>query len=246
MESLRRSLMVLESVAELQPVGVGELARRLELPKSTVQRILTTLGEAGWLRPVGNDLTKWVLSTRAFTVAQRGASEIGLREAALSSMHRLRDTTNETIHLAVPDDLRYMVLIERIDSGQAVRTFISLGTTTPIHATSTGRAVLANIPHERLDEFLRQPLEGYSEDTIVDADQLRMELARVREKGYAVNVRQYRPGVAAIGAAVLDANNFPIAGICISMPDSRFKQRLIPEWGQLVVAAASEISQAIS
>src|SRR5262249_23823746 len=102
MQSVLRSLLVLEAVAEHQPVRVGELTPLLGLPKSTVQRSLETLAEAGWLRQVDGDLTRWALTSRARSVVLRSGGEDDLREAALPPMQQLRDAAGETAHLFVP------------------------------------------------------------------------------------------------------------------------------------------------
>lgn len=242
MQSVLRSLYVLEGVAEHQPVGVGELSRLLDLPKSTVQRNLTTLAQAGWARVDGREVTRWVLTARALTIGQRTSREVSLRDAALGPMQKLRDDTNETIHLAVPDGLRCMVLIERIDCSQAVRTFHHLGAQTPLQATSTGRSVLANLPANQAEQVIAQGLERYSECTITDPEKLRGELHRIRRRGYALNMRQYRSNVCAVGAAILDKSGYPVAGICISMPDSRYNRRHLTHWGELVTNTATDIS----
>lgn len=242
MQSVTRSLRVLESVAAHQPVGVAELARRLDLPKSTVQRSLRTLAEAGWLEPVDGEHTRWALGPAARQLNRGDNPEANLREAALRPMQALREETNETIHLGVPDGRFWVLVVERMDSTQAVRTFIELGTRTAIHATSTGLSMLAHAPDSWVDEVVAHGLTRYSPTTISDPETLRAELRRIRRRGYAVNVRQYRPQVAAVGAAVLDRHGAPVAGLCISMPDSRFTRRRVPRWGELVRKAAAEIS----
>lgn len=242
MQSVLRSFRVLDAVATHQPVGVAELARLLELPKSSVQRSLTTLAEADWLEPFEGEATRWTLGPAARRLARNDTREVHLREAALGPMQTLRDKTDETIHLAVPEGLRSVALVERMDSTQAVRTFNELGTRTPIHATSTGLSILAHSPERRVEAFIADGLEAHSPTSITNPDELRAELRRIHKRGYAINVRMYRPQVAAIGAAILDRSAQPIAGICISMPDSRYHRKHAPHWGELVTKTASEIS----
>src|SRR5215471_12749022 len=115
MQSVLRSLAVLEAVAEHQPVRVGELTPLLGLPKSTVQRSLETLAEAGWLRQVDGDLTRWALTSRAQSVVLRSGGDADLREYALRPMQRLRDVAGETTHLFVPTGSYQVVVIERVD-----------------------------------------------------------------------------------------------------------------------------------
>jgi len=82
MQSVLRSLRVLELVAEHQPVGVNEMARLVDLPPTTVQRILTTLRDAGWIAATGEPMTRWTMTSRALAIGRRAAPEQTLIEAA--------------------------------------------------------------------------------------------------------------------------------------------------------------------
>ncbi|MFH8658407.1 IclR family transcriptional regulator [Streptomyces afghaniensis] len=242
MKSVTRSLRILEAVAQHQPVTVGELTKLFGLPKSTVQRTLVTLAEAGWLRANRKDTTRWEIGARVLAVRPAALQGSSLFAAAREPMVRLRDTVNETIHLSVPDALQCMVVVDRVDCSHAVRTFHTVGDTSPLHATATGRAVLAHLPKQDVEELVTQGLERYSDATPTDPDELRAELDRIRVDGYAVNRNQYRPDVCAIAAPVLDEEGTPLATVAISMPDSRYDADRLPEWGRLVADAAAEIT----
>src|SRR5690606_38322126 len=115
-----------------QPVGVSELARLLGVPKSTVQRALMTLAEAGWISGSGNETTKWRLTTKVLRIAGRAGGESGLRVTALAVMEELHAATEESIHLTVPEG-DHVVRIDRIDSTRPVRTYLPLGLVAPLH-----------------------------------------------------------------------------------------------------------------
>jgi IclR family acetate operon transcriptional repressor len=240
-QGITRALGIIEAVAEHQPVGVGELSRLLDLPKSTVQRNLQALASAGWIRPVGDETTRWMLTSRALIVGYRASREGGLREAALPAMRQLRDLTDETITLQGRDGDRRLILIEQVNSHQAVRTFNRLGTVTPLPLTSSGMAVLASLSDDEVTQVLAEPLPRSTEATITDIAVIRAEVERVRKRGYAINHGQNRVGVCAVGAAVLDSAGRPIAGLGISMPATRFDEARVPEWGRLVIGAARQI-----
>jgi IclR family acetate operon transcriptional repressor len=242
MKSVTRSLRILEAVAQHQPVTVGELTKLFGLPKSTVQRTLVTLDEAGWLRANRTDTTRWEIGSRVLAVRPAALQGSSLYAAAREPMMRLRDALNETIHLTVPDALHCMVVVDRVDCDHAVRTFHAIGDTSPLHATATGRAVLAHLPKSEVDELTAGTLEGYGEDTITDPVALRAEIRRVRERGYAVNHNQYIQGVCAIAAPVLDGDGVPLAAVGISMPDSRFDPDRLAELGRRVTDTAAEIT----
>jgi IclR family acetate operon transcriptional repressor len=243
MKSVTRSLRVLEAVAQHQPVTVGELTKLFGLPKSTVQRTLVTLAEAGWLRANRKDTTRWEIGARVLAVRPAALQGSSLFAAAREPMVRLRDAVNETIHLSVPDALQCMVVVDRVDCDQAVRTFHTIGDTSPLHATAVGRAILAHLPERDVDDLIAAGLERFSDTTPAEADELRAELDRIRTDGYAVNRNQYRPGVCAVAAAALDEDGTPLAAVAVSMPEARYDGERVPEWGSLVADTAAEISR---
>lgn len=242
MKSVTRSLRILEAVAQHQPVTVGELTKIFGLPKSTVQRTLVTLAEAGWLRANRKDTTRWEIGARVLAVRPAALQGSSLLTAAHESMVRLRDALNETVHLSVPDALQCMVVVDRVDSNHGVRTFHTIGDTSPLHATAVGRAILAHLPKQDVEELITQGLACFSDTTPADPDELRAELERIRTDGYAVNRNQYRPGVCAIAAPVLDEDGAPLASVAVSMPDSRFDTERLPKWSRMVAETAAEIT----
>jgi IclR family acetate operon transcriptional repressor len=242
LKSVTRSLRILEAVAQHQPVTVGELTKLFGLPKSTVQRTLVTLNEAGWLRANRRDTTRWEIGVRVLAVRPAALQGSSLFAAARDPMIRLRDALSETIHLSVPDALHGMVVVDRVDCEHAVRTFHAIGDTSPLHATAAGHAVLAHLPKYEFDEFAAGTLKGYGTETITDPGELYAELRRVKDRGYAVNANQYLQGVCAIAAPVLDGAGVPLAAVAVSMPDSRFEPVRLGELGRLVTDTAAEIT----
>lgn len=242
MKSLLKSLEILEAVAEHQPVSVGELAKRLSLPKSTVQRVLLTFHEAGWLRQRRGDMTRWEVGSRILGVRPPELNGGRLYAAAREPMRALRDATNETVHLSIPDGLNAVVLIDRADCDQNVRTFSPLGDAAPFHATANGLAIMAWLEASQIDAIIAQGLPAFTEHTITDPDRLREALEVVRKRGYSLNLSQYRPAICAIGAAIFDAEGRPVGSLCISMPQSRYQPERLAEWGQQVAEAAHRIS----
>ena len=242
MKSLLKSLEVLEAVAEMQPVGVSELARRLDLPKSTTQRILQAFATTGWLRPVGGETTRWQIGHRVLHLQVPELQAGQLYVAARKPIQELRDQVNETVHLSILDGLDAMLLIDRVDCTQNVRTFSPIGDRSPIHATAIGTAVMAHLAPDQIDAIIKRGLTRYTDSTITDPEVLRAELGRVRERGYSLNLCCYRPAVCAVGAAILDSQGRPVGGLCISMPASRYVEHNERIWGGMVDATARKIS----
>ena len=241
MRNVLNTLRVLEEVASRQPIGVGELARVLDMPKSSVQRALVTLHTAGWIRPAAGEFTRWVITTRALAVGGRASGDLDLRGAALPIMEDLRRHTGETIHLTVPEDGK-MVLIERLETDKPVRTSMALGHALPLHASANGKAVLANSSPDVIRRLLADELPRYTDTTITDPDELRAELAAIRERGFAVNHGEWRSDVGSVAAAVMGGHEKPIASLSVNIPISRLTQESEADFGAAVSEAASSLS----
>lgn len=164
----------------------------------------------------------------------------------MAVMQDLRDTTRETIHLTGfgPDHAAEAaaVVIDRLDSPEPVRTWVRLGTRVPLHASASGRAMLSHLPPDEVDRLLAEPLERFSDRTLVDRDALAAELATVRERGYATAEQSWRSGVGAVAAAVVDADDRPVGALAISVPLQRFDADRELVLGPMVAAAARVIA----
>jgi IclR family acetate operon transcriptional repressor len=243
MRSVSTAFEVLDALAERQPVGVGDLARALELPKSTVQRCLAVLADSGWIRPWGSDgHTKWVLTVKPLTLAGYVMRDANLlREAAVPVMAELGRRTTETVHLTVPDG-DGMVLVHKVDSTHAVRTVSWIGGRVAIHASASGIAILAHLPPEQIDAI---ELTRHTDTTLTERQDLADALAETRERGYTVNIGMWRDDVSAVAAAILDPAGRPIASVSISVPTYRFADDHRAEFGTLVHTAAEKIAASL-
>ncbi|MFE7721898.1 IclR family transcriptional regulator [Nocardia rhizosphaerihabitans] len=231
--SVVSAFRVLECVAQMQPVGLSELSRAVDLPKSTVQRALLTLHEIGWLRPTNTQPTRWNLTYRAFSVGSQARDHQFLRESALPFLNDLQLTTTETIHLTAPDG-RELVLIERLDTSHPLRAFLPLGSRIPLHASASGLAFLAASNREFVDDYLAQDLAPQTDRTLTDPDAVREAIEQVRLQGYSVNPEGLSRGITAIGAAVVDAHGEPIGSVSVSGPSIRISEDLFETFGKAV------------
>lgn len=244
MRSVLNAVSVLEAVAEHQPVGVSELARLVQLPKTTVQRCLETLEKAGWTRHSAEPPVRWSITARVWSVAGSTSEYATLREVALPVLHRLRDALEETVHLTALDGLD-AIIIARVDSRQMVRTYTALGTITPLHGPSAGKAILAHLPDVHVAATMDAGLDRFTDATLSDARALREELARIREQGYAVNRGEWRPDIFGVGVPILGSDQRPVGSISISMPAFRFRDEDLPRYATLLVEAAQEIAHSL-
>ncbi|MBA4022711.1 MAG: IclR family transcriptional regulator [Gordonia sp.] len=239
-QSVLNALRILEHIGTLQPVGVSELSRQVGLPKSSVQRAVMTLDKAGWIRPVEGDRTQWRLTSAMLGISLKAFGEYSLRDYAESAMAELQRRTNETVHLISLDGESGLVL-HRLDSSQAVRAFVPVGTRSPLNATGSGQAILAFLPEARAREILKAANKIYTDKTMTDIEAQMERLRLVRERGYAVNIAEWRAEVASISSPILGIGGAAVAALTISIPVNRFSDEVAQKFG----GWASELAQAL-
>lgn len=242
--SVLTALRILEEVSRRQPIGVSQLARDLELPKTSVHRSLHTLHLAGWVRAVDGETTRWGLTTKALTVGLASSPDTSLREVAAAEMARIRDATGETVHLSVPDEDE-LVIIARLDGTHSLRTFLPLGARAPLHATASGRALLAAMPDADVDAVLDRGINRYTKRTIVDRDRVWREIRLARRRGYATNAAEWRAETGAIGTSIASARGRPLAAFAVSMPYRRYQVVDRAGIAALTVGAARRVSETL-
>ncbi|MFJ2786116.1 MULTISPECIES: IclR family transcriptional regulator [unclassified Streptomyces] len=243
MQNVLNALRTLEEVAARQPIGVADLARALELPKSSVQRALVTLHTAGWIRQTAGTPTRWAVTTKALHVGRSATGELGLRDIAVPVMEELRRETDETVHLAVPEGGR-IVLIERLETSRPVRIVLPLGQNLSAHASANGKAVLAASSAEAVERYIADGLARFTDASITDPGRLRAELTEIRARGYATNSGEWRDDVSAVAAAVIGADGTtPVASISVNVPSSRMTDTSRATLGAAVREAADRVGK---
>jgi len=231
-QSVTRALSILDAIAARQPIGVSALAKLLGEDRSAVQRAVMTLADAGWIRTAPEPPTRWELSAHIFTIAHLPHSSANLRERARGVLDELRDKTGETIFLAVPDLMRFVV-IETAESPHVLRMVSRVGQVIDSPESSTHRALLPYFDAGRQAAVLgHAPTEG----------DLR-EFAATRARGYGLSAGDVMPGVTNLAAPIFDAQAQPVAALVVSGPSERLTPERHAEVGALVAAAAATLSR---
>ncbi|MTD12335.1 hypothetical protein GIS00_00065 [Nakamurella sp. YIM 132087] len=157
-------------------------------------------------------------------------------------MAELRDAVGETIHLSVAEG-PWVVLVEKVESGNPVRTYSAVGTRYPIHATSAGLAILSATPPEAVRSILGDgPFVGVTPETPTELAAVLESARQAEQLGYAVGAGTRHAEVTAIGAAIRNAAGQPIAALSISAPSSRMPQEVWAAYGARVRAAADRVT----
>ncbi|HEY4047875.1 MAG TPA: IclR family transcriptional regulator [Acidobacteriaceae bacterium] len=242
---LDRAFQILDLLAdEKSGAGLMEVAERLKLHKSTAHRLMMVLE---WSRFVEkNTVTgKYHLGSRLMELGLSAASRLDVYEVAGPYLRSLVKETGETAHLAVLRDGQ-VVSIVNIESSQTLRTPATVGTRTPAHCTSLGKAMLAFASQEHLEEFLHErKLESYTRNTITSLSRFRAELRAIRKRGYAIDNEEREQGLRCIGAPLRDSTGEVIAAISIAGPVFRIGEERVPTLASTVMRIAAAISASL-
>jgi DNA-binding IclR family transcriptional regulator len=226
-----QALVLLGAVSERQPVTAAELSRSLGLNRTIAHRLLATLHGRGFVRRVGED---YLLGPAALHIA--GQVEPALRAAAQPVMERLCAEVNETVVLQVVDAHQAVILAQVISRKHVVRVEQNLIMSRhPLHLGASGRVLLAFQP----EPFVRRVLAR-----LPDGDSVRIELARIREDGYAVSHDELQWGVHAASAPVLRPDGVAAAALAVLAPATRAE--LVRNHIPPLCVAAAEISAALA
>ena len=242
-QSVRNALRVIEQLSIDGAAGVSDLARQLDLPKSTVQRTLTTLRSSGWLRQ--DSRSRWALTIRCATIGRKAVREHAVRPVADPVAVELRDRTHETVrYFLVEGDT--LLLLGSAESDLAVRPVESdLARTSLLHATAIGRAALATMPREQVQRILERPLKAVTAKTLTDPVALLEEIDATRDRGWGRVSEDLYVDVGGV-AAVAPLHEDVLVGIGLSYPLHRTPERTVTAYGRMVRDAIIEIASRIT
>lgn len=238
-QSIERAFAVLRSLTG-GPAGVTELADRVELPKSTVSRLLSTLEELGAVEQVavGGNYRIGATMVDLAAAAQPGRNFVATVRPRLVA---LAAATGEAAGLSIANG-REMLYLDQVNPDTELQVRDWTGTRIPMHAVPSGQVLLADADDTALDAYLNAPLASFTPRTIVDPVQLRARLAEVRAEGFAWAIDEYADGLSSVAAAIRDIDGTVVASLHVYGPTYRFPgDRDTTEIGRLLVDAAARI-----
>lgn len=236
LSSLSKGMEVLMSfTVETSEWGVRELASHLGYPRSTVQMLLSTLTETGFLIQTPN--RRYRLGWRSFELAGVFLAQLELRKVALPVMQALANATGEIVHLGVLDD-SHVIYVEKAEGRKSIPLITRLGLRYPAYCTGIGKLLLAYV---REDRPLKMEFTPMTPNTIVDQESLQRELDQIRGKEVSYDREEAFVGLSCVAVPIRDYTGEVIAGLSVSAPTIRFTQSE-KQWTQLARKASAEIS----
>jgi DNA-binding IclR family transcriptional regulator len=218
-QSIERAFAVLGALAD-GPVGVTDVAARVELPKSTVARLLGSLAREGAVEQVPGE-SRYRLGERLALLTAGVRPTRGLVATARPHLVELARITGEAAGLSVPDGST-MHYVDQVESANPVQVRDWTGTRIPMHAVSSGQVVLANMSPALLDRLLSQPLERFTSRTLTDVNALEARLHDVKRDGFAWAREEYAEGITSIAAPIAGSEGEVVAAVHVHGPSYRF------------------------
>lgn len=239
---MESGLDIIEHLVErATPAGVTELAVGLDMDKGNLHRLLKILGERGWV--VQDPETKRYKPT-AHVIGLAGAllRKLDLRDAAEGVCARLLEETGESIHLSQLTSTGPVYVLQRRPAFR-VSVATEVGARPPLHATATGKSVIAFVDEQRRDEWLGEPFESFTFRTHTSRDSLERDLVEVRRRGFAIDDEEFNPGARCVAAPVFGLEGDVIGCVGISTPTQRVSIGDMTKLADVVLEAAREITR---
>lgn len=243
-QSIKRSFALLRALA-LGPVGVTELAERVDLPKSTVARLLAALESEGAVdqTEAGGE---YRLGPGLIDLAGSAPRGRNLVAAARPHLLELAESIDEVAGLSVIEGSSVYYL-DQTESSSNIQVRDWTGERAPLHAVPSGLAVLAHQSETFIEEYLSDPLAQCTPWTMTDPDELRERLAHIASIGYAWVYEEFAEGINSVAAPLIESGRDVEAALHVHGPAYRFPNPdLTHDHGLAVVDAAGRLAQQLS
>lgn len=243
-QSIDRTLDILELLAGTgDDLSLSQMRARLGLPLGTLHRLLATLVRRGYAAQDG-ETRRYGPGPKLLEIASHATSNsrFNLWRIAKVQLHDLMIATGETSNLAAPQD-GHAVYIDQAPGPRLMRMFTEVGHRAPFYCSGTGKALLSGFTPQQLEAYLASArLTPWTPRTITSPEALRLEVARTRERGFALDDEEREEGVRCVAAPIFDRAGACVAALSISGPTTRLSRERANELGPRVRAAADECS----
>ena len=240
-QSVDRAVAILEILARDGEAGVTEVARELDVHKSTASRLLAALDRR---ELVTQDTArgKFRLGVGIVRLAGAASRKLDVVQESRPVCRALAQEVGETVNLAILSG-RDALYLDQVAGPAALSPHNWAGQRIPLHATSDGKVLLADLSQGELAACLAPPLARFTDRTITDLAEFGELLAQVRRRGFATAVEELEAGLTAIAVPVRNAEGNVIASISASGPSFRIPAERIPALAVALGRAAAEVSR---
>lgn len=244
LSSVTNALRILRSFTLDEPEkGIRELAKELNLSKSSVQRLVATLSHEGFVAkdPVTQ---KYRLGVSLLALSHVVTNHLEIHKEALPILEKLVEKLGETAHIGILEGI-HVVYLHKVETKHPIRIFTDIGKNNPSYCTGCGKAILAYQQSEIIENVIAEGLVPYTDKTITIPSEFRDHLKAIKENGFAVSMEELNEGVVSIAAPIHDYTGHVYAALSIVGPIHRIHSNVIPSFAKEIMKAAAEISESL-
>jgi DNA-binding IclR family transcriptional regulator len=245
-KSLVKTLKLLKLFTPQCNVWTAEdMVATLGFHKSSVQRILATLTEEGFLTKVAPRRSEYRLGPDILFLGNVAEMSLDLRSVARPIMLDLVDRAQETCYLCVADRDQCLY-VDKVECSQPIRIVNQVGQRNPLHCTGVGKALMSGMSEDAIDRLIAtRGLRAHTRNSITHRESLLRELDGIRRDGVAFDNEELNPGVKCVAAPIKNSSGSVVAAISLSGPTQRFTPSAIRRFEKDIKAASLAISRAI-
>lgn len=245
MQTIDRAMMILKSFTnEKTEYSLAELHKKLNVSKSSLQRVLNALVEHNMLEKNEENKT-YKLGMEVYFLGQMVEKNSHLLTFARPYMKALVEKYGESITLNVILDGQ-RTCIECIPGKHELTTLSFVGQTSPLYAGTSAKLLLAYLPQKEINNYLETVnLIQIDKNTIIDKEKLLSELKKIREQGYTISIEERVSGACAISVPIKNRVNEVLAGLTFNIPIARLDEDHIADYVNELKKAANAISEKI-
>lgn len=242
-QAVDRALQLIDLLQEdIDGLSVTTLANRMNLAKSTIHRLLTSLKNKGFVQQDVQS-EKYQLGLKFIEIGSIVSRSLEINQIAPPYMKQLVEETSETVHLVVLHEGE-IIYIEKTESPNNLRMYSMVGKRAPVHCTGAGKAILAYLPREQVDQIIAdRGLKKFTPTTIITKKQLNEQLHETRERGYSVDYEEHESGIRCVAAAIFNHKARVVASLSVAGPTIRMNQKKMDFCAGKVKYYANAISE---
>ncbi|HHV46395.1 MAG TPA: IclR family transcriptional regulator [Tissierellia bacterium] len=241
MQSVDRAIQILKLFSEdRKEMKLTEIANELDLNKSTVYGILSTLKYHG-LIDQDEKTQKYRLGLYLMRLGNLVANSIDVINIAHPIIEEVSHRLNETVHLSKLDRLE-IVYLDKVESNQSIRISTAIGTRKLAYCTGMGKVLLAFSDLNEVEKSLPDKLQAFTPNTVIDKKVLLEELRNIKKIGYAIDREESEIGLMCIAAPIFDYNGEVKYALSVSGPTPRITEERLEKIINIAKDTARKIS----
>ncbi|AKL94153.1 transcriptional regulator KdgR [Clostridium aceticum] len=242
-QSVDRALSILEVLSDYEEgVGITEISSKIDLHKSTVHRLLVTLIYKGYVEQNPNT-NKYRLTLKLLELGNKLIDKMDILSVAKPYLQQLKEVTNEVVHLVVREGTE-IVYIDKVESDNKIRMHSRIGTRSPMYCTSVGKAIMAYLSEEEVEGIWQDSeIKRFTQYTITDLQEMKKNLTKIRELGYALDEEENELGIRCIGSPIFAHNGEVCGAISVSGPTIRVTKQAIQNFKNYILEYSMKISK---